>query len=141
MINNVGIVNIIPVLKYVPQEIFTPLPESTCSHSSVASDPIGVIFGPRSEPMTLAYIKASLMIPEVCVASIASASIMTVGRLFITDEMTAAIKPIPIVAANTPDPQQPESNPLVYPLTRHSAIHTQQHTSRQKRTRSPKVRP
>ncbi|MNN71935.1 hypothetical protein D3C81_1879230 [compost metagenome] len=51
---SVGIVRIIPVLKYVPQDIFTPLADSTWSHSKVASEPIGVIFGPKSEPMTFA---------------------------------------------------------------------------------------
>ena len=52
--NNVGMVNIRPVLKYILQEIFTFFRLSTWSHNNVASDPIGVIFGPRSEPITFA---------------------------------------------------------------------------------------
>lgn len=52
--NRTGIVMIIPVLKYVPHEIFTPFYVKTCSHNNVAKEPIGVILGPKSEPMTFA---------------------------------------------------------------------------------------
>ena len=39
---------------YWPHVIRWPLPASTCSHSRVASEPIGVNFGPKSLPTTLA---------------------------------------------------------------------------------------
>ena len=42
------------------------------------------------------------MAADVWVASIASASIITVGKLFIIDEIMAAIKPMAMVAANNP---------------------------------------
>ena len=54
VINSVGMVKTIPVLKYVPQEILTPFDDKTCNHNKVAKEPIGVIFGPKSEPMTFA---------------------------------------------------------------------------------------
>ncbi len=54
VINSTGIVKMIPVLKYVPQEILTSFCVKTCNHSNVAKEPIGVIFGPKSEPITFA---------------------------------------------------------------------------------------
>ncbi len=51
--NRTGIVMIIPVLKYVPHEIFTPFCVKTCSHNNVARTNY-VILGPKSEPMTFA---------------------------------------------------------------------------------------
>src|SRR5699024_42925 len=47
-------------------------------------------------------ISASLSTPAVFVSAIASALIMTVGILFITDDKIAAINPVPIVATNMP---------------------------------------
>lgn len=44
----------IPFLKYVPQEILTSFCVKMCNHSNVAKEPIGVIFGPKSEPITFA---------------------------------------------------------------------------------------
>ena len=43
-----------PTFMYSPQPIFTPFCASTCSHSRVASEPIGVILGPRFEPSMFA---------------------------------------------------------------------------------------
>ncbi|COQ45252.1 Uncharacterised protein [Streptococcus pneumoniae] len=51
--NKTGMVITTPVLKYVPQEILTPFCANTCNHNNVASEPIGVILGPKSEPITL----------------------------------------------------------------------------------------
>src|SRR5699024_1781229 len=45
---------------------------------------------------------ASLSTPVVFVSAIASALIITVGILFMTDERIAAINPVPIVATNIP---------------------------------------
>src|SRR5699024_801717 len=63
---------------------------------------MGVTFGPKSDPTTLAKISASRITPEVSVSAIAKASIITVGILFIMDDKKAAIKPIAIVAMNKP---------------------------------------
>src|SRR5699024_3449751 len=52
--SSTGAVSTTPVRTYRPQPMRMPLRSSTSSHSSVASDPIGVIFGPRSEPITVA---------------------------------------------------------------------------------------
>jgi len=81
---------------------FLRLFDKTCNHKSVASEPIGVILGPKSEPITFAYINASFIIPCASVPAIANASIMTVGILFIMEDNIAAIKPIPIVPTNSP---------------------------------------
>src|SRR5699024_9325202 len=100
--NRIGIVNTIPVLKYVPQDILMPCKDKTCNHNNVASEPIGVIFGPKSEPKTLAKINPSRITPDVSVSAIAMASIITVGKLFMIDDKIAAIKPIDTVATNNP---------------------------------------
>src|SRR5699024_11290206 len=63
---------------------------------------MGVTFGPKSDPTTLAKISASRITPEVSVSAIAKASIITVGILFIMDDKKAAIKPIAIVAITKP---------------------------------------
>src|SRR5699024_1538237 len=91
-----------PPIYEVPHEIFTPFWDKTWSHTKVAREPIGVIFGPKSDPTTLAYISASLTAPDVLVSAIDKASIITVGILFIIDDKNAAIKPIAIVAMNKP---------------------------------------
>src|SRR5690554_3185066 len=102
----IGMVKTIPVLKYVHQEIFTPFSDRTCNHTNVANDPIGVIFGPKSEPMTFAKINESRITPVVLVSAIAKALIITVGKLFITEESIAAKNPIPIVEINNPSSEK-----------------------------------
>src|SRR5699024_810500 len=74
----------------------------TCNHNKVAREPIGVIFGPKSDPITFAYTSASRITPVVSVSAIAIASIITVGILFIIEDSIAAIKPIAMVAKNRP---------------------------------------
>src|SRR5699024_323845 len=63
---------------------------------------IGVIFGPKSDPITFAYTSASRITPVVSVSAIAIASIITVGILLIIEDSIAAIKPIAMVAKNRP---------------------------------------
>ena len=75
---------------------------STCSQSSVARLPIGVIFGPRSQPMTLAYIIASLIAADAALPSIDRAPTSTLGILFIIEERKDDRIPVPSVAAQRP---------------------------------------
>src|SRR5699024_11942460 len=76
--------------------------DNTCNHTNVANEPIGVILGPKSEPITFAYINASRITPDVLVSAIASASIMTVGILFIIEDKKAAMNPMATVTTNNP---------------------------------------
>lgn len=52
--NRVGMVRTTQVRTYHPHAMVTFFLASTCNHNNVASDPMGVILGPRSQPMTLA---------------------------------------------------------------------------------------
>src|SRR3546814_10904802 len=83
---------------------------STCSQSRVARLPIGVNFGPRSLPMTLAWIIASRTMPSAWLASMDSAPTSTVGMLFMTDDRNAIRRPVPNVAPHTPYPADRSSN-------------------------------
>ena len=74
----------------------------TCSHNKVASDPIGVILGPKLVPMMFAYTINCSVISFTESSPIAIELIMTVGKLFIIEDKNAARNPVPIVATKSP---------------------------------------
>ena len=78
------------------------------SHRSVASDPIGVNFGPMSLPIILAYISN----PGCAIPDIAISPIMTDGILFMNAAFMAKKNPVviqnplePVIFSQTPNEQ------------------------------------
>src|SRR5699024_12714221 len=102
VIKRIGMVKTIHVLKYVQHEILIPFWDKTCNHTKVAREPIDVIFGPKSDPITFAYTSATRITPVVSVSAIAIASIITVGILFIIEDSIAATTAIATAAKTLP---------------------------------------
>lgn len=100
VINKVGIVRMIFVLKYVFQEIFIFFCERIWSYNSVVKELIGVILGFKFELMIFVYMSVFFIILCVFVLVIVSVLIMIVGMLFIMEERIVVIKFILIVFVN-----------------------------------------
>src|SRR5699024_7032417 len=76
---------------------------------------------------------ASCMTPVIFVSVMASTLIITVGRLFITDDNRADKSPSPLFLPKDPDRSFHELQWSIYLSTLHFLAHRQQHTSLLKR--------